>query len=48
MKRLDDLTRLEPGYPTDFHIRARAFIYGGLYDEIDRHREQGIGISNQS
>jgi aryl-alcohol dehydrogenase-like predicted oxidoreductase len=45
LKRLDDFTKLEPGYPTDFHIRARGFIYGGMYDRIERHREQGIGVS---
>ena len=40
MKRLDEVSRIELGFPHEFLVREhiRNLIYGFTYDKIDRHR----------
>jgi aryl-alcohol dehydrogenase-like predicted oxidoreductase len=39
LKRLDDVSRIEYGFPRDFvEVGARQFIFGETYDSIDNHR----------
>lgn len=43
--RLDAVSAIELGFPHDFARSAKGFIYGGMFDHIDRHREEGFGVS---
>lgn len=42
LKRLDDASRIEPGFPHDFFTSetVRGYTYGGMFDRIDNHRSR--------
>lgn len=44
LDRLDTASRIEPGFPHDFLKSATGYIYGGMFERIHRHRDDGIGI----
>lgn len=43
--RLDDVSSIDAGFPHDFVQTASGFVYGGMFDSIVRHRDEGIGVS---
>lgn len=43
LQRLEEVSRIDLGFPHDFVKSASRVIYGGMFDEIDRHRDEGIG-----
>jgi hypothetical protein len=43
--QLDSASAVELGFPHDFFESAKGFVYAGLFDRIDRHRDDGIGTS---
>lgn len=45
--RLDACSEVEMGFPHDFFASARGFVYGGMFDRIERHRDEGIGKSGE-
>jgi aryl-alcohol dehydrogenase-like predicted oxidoreductase len=45
LQRLDRVSQIELGFPHDFHKSASGYIYGGMFDRIKRHRDEGIGVS---
>lgn len=45
LQRLDAVSRIDLGFPHDFLKSASRVIYGGMFDRIDRHREEGIGTT---
>lgn len=44
LNRLDTASRIELGFPHDFLRSAAGVIYGGMFEQIRRHREEGLGI----
>jgi hypothetical protein len=38
LKRLDEASRIELGFPHDFLAGARQFIYGNTFPLLDDHR----------
>lgn len=38
LKRLDEVSQIELGFPHQFLIDARDFVFGGTFDQIDNHR----------
>ncbi len=47
LARLDEVSRIELGFPHDFFESAKAFVYGGMFDNVQRHRDDGIGRSGE-
>lgn len=45
LQRLDAVSRIELGFPHDFLRSASGVIYGGMFDRIHRHREEGFGVT---
>ena len=45
LARLDAVSAIELGFPHDFFQSAKGFIYGGMFERIERHRDEGIGTS---
>ncbi|WP_201785489.1 aldo/keto reductase [Sphingobium cupriresistens] len=43
--QLESASAVELGFPHDFFESAKGFVYAGLFDRIDRHRDDGIGTS---
>jgi aryl-alcohol dehydrogenase-like predicted oxidoreductase len=50
MRRLDEASRIELGYPHDFLATGmvRQHIYGGMFDLIDSHRSSKMLVSNRT
>ena len=44
--RLDAVSKIELGFPHDFLTKARTYAFGGMFDDIDRHAELGIGTAH--
>jgi len=40
IERLDRVSRIEPGFPTDFLTRGRGIVYGNTFDLTDDHRRR--------
>ena len=38
LARLDAVSAVEPGFPHDFLVRSRPFVFGQTFDSIDNHR----------
>jgi aryl-alcohol dehydrogenase-like predicted oxidoreductase len=47
LARLDEASRIELGFPHDFVRSASTFVYGGMFDRIERHREEGVGLTSR-
>lgn len=47
LHRLDAASAIELGFPHDFLRSATGVIYGGMFDRIRRHREEGIGVTGE-
>lgn len=47
-ERLETASAIELGFPHDFFHSAKGFIYAGMFDRIDRHRDEGIGTSAET
>jgi len=45
LRQLDKVSHIDLGFPHEFHDAARGFIYGGMFDRLHRHRDEGIGIT---
>ncbi|HEU4961567.1 MAG TPA: aldo/keto reductase [Sphingomonas sp.] len=43
VNRLDMVSQVELGFPHDFLRSASRVIYGGMFERIGRHREEGLG-----
>lgn len=43
--KLEAASAVELGFPHDFFQSAKGFVFGGLFDRIERHRDEGIGTS---
>lgn len=39
LRRLDEASKIELGFPHDFLLKTREVTYGGLFDAIDNHRD---------
>ena len=42
LARLDAISAVQFGFPHDFLATTRGPTYGGMFDQIDRHRDRGI------
>jgi aryl-alcohol dehydrogenase-like predicted oxidoreductase len=42
LQRLEGVSRIELGFPHDFLRSASGFIYGGMFERIERHRDEGL------
>jgi aryl-alcohol dehydrogenase-like predicted oxidoreductase len=40
--RLDASSAIELGFPHDFVRSAKGFVYGGMFERIERHRNEGL------
>jgi aryl-alcohol dehydrogenase-like predicted oxidoreductase len=40
LQRLDRVSHIEPGFPTDFLVRVRGIVYGNTFDLTDDHRRR--------
>ncbi len=40
LQRLDRVSQIEPGFPTDFLARVRGIVYGNTFDLTDDHRRR--------
>jgi aryl-alcohol dehydrogenase-like predicted oxidoreductase len=47
MRRLNEASAIEPGFPHDFLTETRETTFGGMFERINRHRDRGIGVSGQ-
>jgi diketogulonate reductase-like aldo/keto reductase len=47
LHRLDAASAIELGFPHDFLRSATGVIYGGMFDRIRRHREEGAGVTGE-
>jgi aryl-alcohol dehydrogenase-like predicted oxidoreductase len=45
LSRLENVSMIEMGFPHDFFGAAKGFVYGGTFERLHRHRDEGIGIS---
>ena len=45
IERLEAASAVELGFPHDFLQAAKGFVYGGMFDRIQRHRDEGIGTN---
>ncbi|MFA7584749.1 MAG: aldo/keto reductase [Novosphingobium sp.] len=43
--QLEAASAIEMGFPHDFFQSAKGFVYAGMFDRIERHRDEGIGTS---
>ena len=41
--RLDAASAIELGFPHDFVRSAKGFVYGGMFERVERHRNEGLG-----
>ncbi len=48
LARLDAVSAIELGFPHDFYESAKAFVYAGLFDVLERHRDEGVGTSAEA
>ena len=44
-QRLEEASAIELGSPHDYIIKTRRVAFGGMFERIERHREQGIGVT---
>ena len=42
-ERLDMVSAVPLGFPHEFVESAKGFVYGGMYERIARHRDEGLG-----
>ena len=45
--RLEACSQIELGFPHDFFASAKGFVFGGMFDKVERHRDEGIGRSGE-
>lgn len=45
LAQLEAASAVELGFPHDFFESAKGFVYAGMFDVIERHRDDGIGTS---
>jgi aryl-alcohol dehydrogenase-like predicted oxidoreductase len=48
LDHLEKVSMIEMGFPHDFFAAAKGFIYGGTFERLRRHRDEGIGITRAS
>jgi aryl-alcohol dehydrogenase-like predicted oxidoreductase len=47
LAELEKVSQIDLGFPHDFFESAKGFVYGGMFDNIHRHRDDGIGRSGE-
>ena len=45
--RLEEASAFDLGFPHTYNINTRRIVFGGMFERIERHREQGIGITRR-